>query len=113
MGSNKNTTLLTFSWSFFSIRLEIFVFPRKIIESLASQQFLCFSSLVVCGGVFFSFILLRTSGQEDIQLMYIRAPVASPNTAVKPRFFIWTLSFKPDFYTDFILCQVALWDHRR
>lgn len=40
---------------FFSIRLEIFVLPRRVIESLTSQQFLCFSFLVVRGCVFFSF----------------------------------------------------------
>lgn len=64
----------------------------RIAESLSSLLFL-FSGVQV--SVFFS--SLSTGGQENIQLIYIKAPGISPNAAVKS-----------DFYTFFVLCQVTM-----
>lgn len=65
----------------------------RIAESLSSLLFL-FSGVQV--SVFF-FSSLSTGGQENIQLIYIKAPGISPNAAVKS-----------DFYTFFVLCQVTM-----
>lgn len=82
----------------FPIRLEIFVLPRRIIESEGSQKCLCFSFSAVWECFYFPFILLRTSEEEDIQPMDIEAPLTSPNIAFKPHSFCTKSSFKPLFF---------------